>query len=379
MLSRLKLKNFKSFMEERAIDLKATGYEILSDTNKSEDGILKGALIVGTNASGKSTIIETLKFLLEFLVWQVNVDLGYYVCRFPDAMLETSEVEYEFNINDNKIIYSIEFNSTEIICERLILNDNPILDRIKNTAKYEKVVINQLESNQSALRKVYFDTKFNNNEVLKNLFSYLEKSVYINQANKNIMAVASTKMDYKDYFKANGVNEFNDFLNKINYKQTVKYTVQIAVQNNKNGEIVTPVGEKDIFFKRDDMDFELPLKLESEGNNTLVRVLPYILKIIKSGGMLIIDEFSSAFHNLLEEKILKTFMQKSKNAQIFIVSHSTNLLSNTIMRPDQIYTVDFDGEKGSRINRVSERKPREAQNLEKMYLSGVFDGLPKYN
>ena len=69
-------------------------------------------------------------------------------------------------------------------------------------------------------------------------------------------------------------------------------------------------------------------------------------------------------------------MQNSKESQIFIVSHSTNLLTNTILRPDQIYTVDYIQGKGSKINRVSDSKPREAQNLEKMYLSGVFNGIP---
>ena len=47
------------------------------------------------------------------------------------------------------------------------------------------------------------------------------------------------------------------------------------------------------------------------------------------------------------------------------------------MRPDQIYSVDFESE-GSVIKRFSSEKPREAQNLEKMYLGGVFKGVPKY-
>ena len=105
-------------------------------------------------------------------------------------------------------------------------------------------------------------------------------------------------------------------------------------------------------------------------------MLPSFFHIVKNSGMLIIDEFSSAFHNFLEEKLVKYFMQNSKESQIFIVSHSTNLLTNTILRPDQIYTVDYIQGKGSKINRVSDSKPREAQNLEKMYLSGVFNGIP---
>lgn len=62
--------------------------------------------------------------------------------------------------------------------------------------------------------------------------------------------------------------------------------------------------------------------------------------------MLIIDEFSSAFHNQLEELLISFFMETSTNAQIFIVSHSTNLLSNNIFRPDQEYAVEFHGNEG---------------------------------
>ena len=93
--------------------------------------------------------------------------------------------------------------------------------------------------------------------------------------------------------------------------------------------------------------------------------------------MLLLDEFSSGFHNDLEQLLLRYFMNKADKAQLIFVSHSTNLLSNSILRPDQIYSVDFDSE-GSSIKRFSSEKPREAQNLEKMYLGGVFKGVPAY-
>lgn len=70
-------------------------------------------------------------------------------------------------------------------------------------------------------------------------------------------------------------------------------------------------------------------------------------------------------------------MKKSSEAQLIFVTHSTNLLSNRIMRPDQIYSVEFDRE-GSCVKRFSSEKPREAQNIEKMYRSGVFRGVPRY-
>ena len=80
----------------------------------------------------------------------------------------------------------------------------------------------------------------------------------------------------------------------------------------------------------------------------------------------------------LEEILIKYFMRNAKKAQLLVASHSTNILTNRLLRPDQIYTVEFVAGKGSVINRASKEQPREAQNLEKMYLGGVFGGVPNY-
>ena len=94
--------------------------------------------------------------------------------------------------------------------------------------------------------------------------------------------------------------------------------------------------------------------------------------------MLIIDEFGNSLHNKLAEKIIRFFMENAKDSQIFITSHDTNLVSNSVFRPDQIDLVTFQNISGSKVTRVSKFKPREAQNLEKMYLGGMFEGLPTY-
>ena len=71
-------------------------------------------------------------------------------------------------------------------------------------------------------------------------------------------------------------------------------------------------------------------------------------------------------------------MKKLKNTQTFIVTHETNLLKTSIVRPDQVYIVDYN-ENGSFISKASDQSPRESQNLEKMYLAGVFGGIPLYD
>ena len=94
--------------------------------------------------------------------------------------------------------------------------------------------------------------------------------------------------------------------------------------------------------------------------------------------MLLVDDFSGAFHNDLESLLVRYFTEKSNHSQLLFVSHSTNLLSNSILRPDQEYSVEFRNEDGSSVKRFSSEQPRSAQNIEKMYVSGVFGGLPGY-
>lgn len=379
MLTKIIMKNFKSFMEESSLDLKATGYEILNETNKDENEILKGALIVGGNATGKSTVLQSLRLLLSLLVWQINIKPLDYVCLFSERK-GNMELTYEFLINNKNVQYKIEGDDKGIYKENVKVDSIERLNRLKDNAEYidedgKKTSIDNLQNDQSAIRKVYFDTKFSDDETLRDWFEFLQKSIYIDQTNKRIFKSSggTSTITYRDYFEKNGTEKFNAFLRKIGNSQTVMYTNQYS-----NGRLNFNFenGQRDVIMERKGMNFALPITMESEGNQTLINTIPMVFETMRSGGMAIIDEFSSGFHNVLEEKIIKYFMENSKEAQLLLVSHSTNLLTNNLLRPDQIYTVDFINGKGSKLNRVSDSKPREAQNLEKMYLSGVFNGLP---
>ena len=133
------------------------------------------------------------------------------------------------------------------------------------------------------------------------------------------------------------------------------------------------------FFKRKNIDITLPFDMESSGNQTLLNTMVAILHSISKNSLLLIDEFGGNFHNELEELLVKYFFYHSNKNQLIFSSHSTNLLDTKLLRPDQIFAVELYDEKGSIIHRFSDENPREAQNIEKMYLSGKFGGLPKYN
>lgn len=179
-------------------------------------------------------------------------------------------------------------------------------------------------------------------------------------------------MSLKTYMEKYGTIKINSFFDVYNFEQRIEY------ENTATGNLISIESpEKMIYFKRKGIDESIPFVLESLGNRTLLQLLPAFFHCIENGGMLLLDEFSSGFHNELEELLIRYFMKKANESQLIFVSHSTNLISNSLLRPDQIYSVDFGGD-GSHIKRFSSEKPREAQNLEKMYLGGVFNGVPKY-
>ena len=377
MLTKLIVENFKSFSKKTQINVTATGYEILSKINKTDDNILKGLLFVGANATGKSTILEIMKFILDFIVLDVKIDFNRYISLIN---IKPVKIEYHFKFNDKNVCFFIEFSPKGIRKEILKIDNNIIIDRNSKITKYYRkdgsiTEIQNISNDQSVLRSIYFDTKFSEYECLQQFMKFLENSAYINQDFKQILVNENINY-FNNYFEANGTNKINKFLEKMEYFQEVKFSDEIKTDkysmkftDNLNN------ASKQIIFKRKDSNLELPYKYESSGNQTLVHILPIVIKTLETPSMLIIDEFSSSLHNILEEKIIKLFMTESSRSQLFVVSHSTNLLTNLIYRPDQIYTVDYDNEIGSVIDRVSNHKPREAQNLEKMYLSGVFNGI----
>ena len=379
MLKKIKLDNYTTFIKPTEIDFSATNYKFLESENVGSNKILKGCLFVGENASGKTKILKSITLLLDLLFGNSEVDLmsnkSFYTSK------PTYKLEYTFIEEGKEIIYLIELNLNEIVSEKLIFDKQIILERLGTTAKFnlnDEKTFNDISNKLLFLRRIYFDTNFYGNEILNKWFEYMKKSVYINCYYRKVFNYSGTNLLVHEYLNNNTVDAINKFLEKIDYKQTIEYGTETS-NPNKKLFVKSNNNKKFISFNKKGTDIYIPEMFESTGNITFMELLPSFLHAINNECMIIIDEFSSGFHNELEECIVKYFFHYSKNSQLFFTSHSTNILNNTLIRPDQIYSVSFDSKKGSVLKRFSEEMPRESQNTEKMYLNGVFNGMPRYN
>lgn len=372
MLKKIKIDNYATFMNPTEIDFAATNYKFLEKENVGNNKLLKGCLFVGENASGKTKILSSITFLLDLLFANNEMNFNANKSFYTDK--KTYKLEYTFIQKNVELVYFIEVGTNEIVSEKLVMDKKVILERLGNTAKFlldDEKTFHNISDKLLFLRRIYFDTHFYENEILLDWFDYMSKSVYVNCYYRKIGTYSGENLLVHEYLnRDNAVDEINRFLEKINYNQKIEYTTESSDFNDD---------KKKILFNKVGTNVYIDEKLESTGNQTLIELLPSFLHAVNNECMIIIDEFSSGFHNELEECIIKYFFHYSKNSQVFFTSHSTNLLNNSLLRPDQIYSVSFDSKKGSQMKRFSDEMPRESQNTEKMYLNGVFNGLPRYN
>lgn len=373
MLKSYEICNFKSFKNKTKFELQKTNYQTLAATNL-KGNTLKGLMFVGANASGKSNAIIAVKFLLDCLFGKLDINMDVYMCMFSGNPIMS--LAYTFDIEGTEIIYEIKYQRVDKKWnEDLIVDGKNLFTRDGSVAKvklYEEKIYTDVPKDVLFLRDIYFNTKFRGWEKLQKWFSFLSNSVYLDLYSREAIQYKGIELSLESYLEQSGTGEINEFFEEYNFEQKIEYD-----KKSKGHVISVESVEKMIFFKRKGIDEPIPYIFESLGNQTLLQLLPLFFYCIEQGGILLLDEFSSGFHNDLEELLIRYFMKKAKEAQLIFVSHSTNLLSNSILRPDQIYSVDF-GDDGSIIKRFSSEKPREAQNLEKMYLGGVFNGVPKY-
>lgn len=374
MLAKMYLTNFLSFKERTEIDLTASKYSILGKTNVYKSEILKGALFIGPNASGKSNALKGLSFIIKMIKGE-GVSFNRYRCLFSDNPIIT--IEYEFIFESKKVEYAIEHNiQTNSISENLKIDEITVLKRTGNTGELrigQSVTIDdQVDSETLFLRTASFNTgRFPQEPTLRKLMDFLQNSYIVDEYNWDAR-VGSTITRYAEEF---GVEKINKYLTAFKYDFSMEYGSESEGAGLK---LTLGADNKMVFLKRKSFPFPNVLINESQGNQVFADLLPHLIRVIENAGMLIVDEFGNSFHNKLAEKIISFFMENAKNSQIFITSHHTNLVSNSVFRPDQINLITFLNTAGSNAKRLSQFKPREAQNLEKMFLGGMFEGLPIY-
>lgn len=124
---------------------------------------------------------------------------------------------------------------------------------------------------------------------------------------------------------------------------------------------------------------------ESSGTNKLFDLSGPIFETLYAGSVLVVDELDAKMHPLISQYIIELFNSPEtnpKNAQLIFTTHDTHLLSQKIIRRDQIWFTEKDSKEQTDLYSLMDivlpdgTKPRNDANYEKNYIAGRYGAIP---
>ena len=124
----------------------------------------------------------------------------------------------------------------------------------------------------------------------------------------------------------------------------------------------------------------LELTEESDGTQRLFELMPALidLSIEERERVFVIDELDLRLHSLLSHKVLEQFLVKSKRqrSQLIVTTHEIMLLDLELLRRDEVWLINKDGQGRSSLYSLEEFHPRYDRDIRKSYLQGRFGAIP---
>jgi uncharacterized protein len=123
---------------------------------------------------------------------------------------------------------------------------------------------------------------------------------------------------------------------------------------------------------------------ESDGTQRLFSLAYPLLRVLRVGGILAIDELDARLHSNAVIKIIRLFNDLAANprhAQLIFTTHNTNLLNAKLFRRDQIWFVEKSRQGASDLYslveyRIDGKIIRNDASFEKDYVAGRYGAVP---
>ena len=266
MLKKMYLTNFLSFKERTEFDFSASKYSILSKTNVYDNEILKGALFLGPNASGKSNALKGISFIIDMIKGE-GTAFQKYRCIFSDNPITT--VEYEFEFEHKKVEYEIEHNFKEnSISENIKIDNITVLNRKGNKGELRiggNIIVDEhVDAETLFFRTASFNTgRFPQEPTLRKLMDFLQNSYIVDGYNRGA-SYGKSIIRYAENF---GVEKINEYLESFGYDFNIEYGTESEGEGLK---IVIGEDKKAVFMKRKSFPIPNVIINESQGNQVLL-------------------------------------------------------------------------------------------------------------
>ena len=409
MLIQFNFKNFKSFRDEAILDLSAAKMTEFSDRVVSEgnEKILPMAAIYGANASGKSNIYNAFEYMADYVIesFKYGDEEEKYEEYRPtpflfDSISGNAESSFEiyFTISGDKTEKTYNYG---FCVDRHGVTEEWLNSKAKTARKFKSVFYRSVEENTLDLSGLPKSSR-------ENIQVALEKQVLIVSLGAKLKV--NKCKDIRDWFLANEFADFGDpFTNFFLSRRLPKGFVDDDSVQKKVIEYFASFDEhiKDFEIEKVSHDTEtkeetykisalhkkidsdefaaIPLGMESAGTLKMFALYPELQDVLEKGSVFFIDELNARLHPLLVRNFLLTFLNPEINtnhAQLIFTTHDTWQLSNQLLRRDEVWFTEKDGQGISKLYSLADfvdesgARIRKDESYEKNYLIGKYGAIP---
>lgn len=415
MLIEFTVKNYRSFWETQTLSMAAGATKDLQEENSFPSPIeglprlLRSSVIYGANGAGKSNFIDALDFMQEFVVFSSKESQeGEHITSkpfllHPGSETTASEFEVFFLQGDIRYQYGFAVTRERVVHEWLFAYPSNRAQRW-----FERAYNPETEKEEwyfgpkfSGQKKTWQEsTRANalflstavqlNSEQLKPLFTWFQKLIIIRHGESFDPGFTASSCEkgesYEDILSllqgadiaVDGIEIKEKEIDRLRFPSDMPDEVKKAIQKDLLGKPV-----KKVFFQHnigaEGESCLLPLEEESDGTQKLFSYAAPLLDVLKNGRVLVVDELDNSFHPHLVRFLLSLIHDSTsneKNGQLIFSTHDTSVLDTKILRRDQIWFMEKDGDQATQLYPLSDFHPRKKEALEKGYLQGRFGAVP---
>ena len=419
MLIQFSVENYRSILDRQSLNMAASRYfKELEALNTFDSGaaervprLLRSCVIYGPNASGKSTLVRALAFMRDLVInsakeSQANEEIDVEPFKLTTASRQgDSEFEVAFVEGGIRFQYGFLCNKQRIAEEWLfaypegrpqkwfqrVFNVEAGKDEYRFSSAFAGGRKRQDWKEQTRSNALFLSTALQlNNEQLKPVLNWFQQRLRVVRPHPGLgMGANYTIARCKDEKQRRLVLEFMNAADlsiadiQIQTRPFSPDGLPKDMPSPFRDEITLQLTGKEITevrFLHEDVETHAPILFEPENESDGTRALfefagPW-LDVVENERVLVVDELDTSLHPLVVHYLVKLLHHKECKAQLVFTTHDTTILSQQILRRDQVWFMEKSKKNATQLYSLSDFSPRENEAIERGYLNGRYGGIP---
>lgn len=383
MLIDISITNFRSFKDTATFSMES-GYKLRKwkDSNTFSNihhpELLKSSFIFGPNANGKTNILKAFQLIQFLLNNPAKSNDDHLMTDTFGHNKQSTTFEINFLTNNKKFRYYLNYNSDEVISEKLEYDGSIVLERNRQSFDVIPEILTPVKETFRKNQLLLYLAQSYNFEPAQTAYSWITKDVlYVNSTNnisdkllREFQNSESLQNRLLNFIQAAdfSISDFEIVESKEGFKITIDHETMETQIVDKPVKLL-------LKHATDSGHFTLPFSQESEGTQIFISLALQLIFNSAKGKLLLIDEFESSLHQALTLSLMKIFNNTKQKNQFVITTHDLDLMDNDL-RVDQIWFVEKNrfGETDlySLLDFDTPNLKRNDFGFKKRYIAGMF-------